>query len=491
MAEVKNSVVVSPACSALLKQADAAIAGGPFSATWDSLETYTIPQWYQDAKFGIFIHWGLYAVPAFNSEWYPRNMYKEGTEEFKHHVATYGPQSKFGYKDFIPMFKAPKFNAEKWARLFKEAGAKFVVPVAEHHDGFAMYNTRLSKWNAAKMGPRKDIISQLAAAIRKEGMIFGVSSHRIEHWWFLNGGMQFDSDVKSGKFSDFYGPAAPDNAPPSKEFMEDWLARCCELIDLYEPQLFWFDWWIEQPTMKSTLRKFAAYYYNRAHQWGKGVAINYKNDAYTPRSAVLDLERGQLADIRPMLWQNDTAVAKNSWGNVRNMDYKTPASIIGDLVDVVSKNGALLLNIGPKADGSIPKEDQEILRAIGQWLNVNGEAIYETRPWKVFGEGPTQVEEGAFADTKRQQFTPADIRFTTRGQTTLYAICMGWPEDGKFVIRSLSSSLRLLTRKIAKVEMLGTKQPLTWSHKSQGLVVEAPKAKPCEHAFTLKIQFEV
>jgi alpha-L-fucosidase len=377
------------------------IAVGPFAPSWGSLETSSIPTWYQDAKFGIFIHWGVYAVPAFGNEWYPRNMYQPESPEFKHHVERYGPQDKFGYKDFIPLFKAREFDATAWARLFKKSGARFVVPVAEHHDGFQMYNSALSKWNAAKMGPKKDIVGLLAKAIRKEGLVLGLSSHRIEHFWFFNGGRRCASDVLDPKFADLYGPASLDHTPPTTPFMEDWLARCCELVDKYQPQLFWFDWWIEQPVMKPFLRQFAAYYYNRAAQWGQGVAINYKNDAYTPRSAVLDLERGQLADIRPLFWQNDTSVAKNSWGYTEGNDYKTAASLIGDLVDVVSKNGALLLNIGPRADGTIPREDQDLLLEIGKWLSVNGDAIYGTRPWKVFGEGPTQVTEGAFTDTQR------------------------------------------------------------------------------------------
>ncbi len=470
-----------------IAQIDAAIAAGPFKADWLSLETASVPRWYEDDKFGIFIHWGVYSVPAFGNEWYPRNMYIEGSKEFRHHVETYGPHSKFGYKDFIPMFKAQRFNADAWAKLFKAAGAKFVVPVAEHHDGFQMYASGLSKWNAARMGPRKNIVGLLAAAVRKGGLRLGVSSHRIEHWWFMNGGMKFDSDVKTGKWADFYGPTAADNVPPSREFMDDWLARSCELIDLHRPELFWFDWWIEQPVMKSYLRRFAAYYYNRAAQWGIPVAINYKNDAFSPKSAVLDIERGQLADIRPLFWQNDTAVAKNSWCNVRNLDYKMPAAIVGDLVDVVSKNGALLLNVGPASDGTIPAGDQKILLEVGQWLKVNGEAIYGTRPWKVYGEGPTQVGEGSFTDTKRKDFTAQDFRFTSRGQTTVYAIGLGWPADGVFTIRSLGSNLRLLTRAIEGIDLLGGKPGLQFKQDTGGLKVTVPSRKPCRHAFVLKL----
>ena len=465
------------------------IAAGPYRSTWESLENIGIPKWYEDAKFGIFVHWGPYAVPAFDSEWYPRNMYIEGHKAYEHHLKTYGQHAKFGYKDFIPLFKAEKYNPAAWAKLFAASGAKFVVPVAEHHDGFAMYDTKLSKWNARRMGPKKDVFAALAAAVRKEGMTLGLSNHRIEHWWFFNGGQKFDSDVKTGKFTDLYGPAAPEHSPPSKEFMEDWLARCCELVDLFHPQVFWFDWWIEQPLMKPYLREFAAYYYNRGVEWGIPVSINYKNDAYTPKSAVLDLERGQLSDIRSMFWQNDTSVAKNSWCFTENNEYKTSTSIIGDLVDVVSKNGALLLNIGPRADGTIPAEDERILLDIGKWLAVNGEAIYGTRPWKVFGEGPTQVTEGMFTDTLRSDFTDGDFRFTSRGQKTIYAIGFA-TRDGDVLIRSFGSHLRLLTTEIKAVELLGHRGKLEWSKSPQGLQLRLPQRLPSSHAFAVKVSCE-
>jgi len=270
------------------------IAGGPFQATWESLQQHTVPSWYEEAKFGIFIHWGIYSVPAFGNEWYPRNMYRQGTAEFQHHVATYGPQSQFGYKDFIPQFKAEQFNPDQWAELFQTAGARYVVPVAEHHDGFAMYDTALSQWCAAKMGPQRDIIGELAQAVRRQGLVFGLSSHRAEHWWFFNGGMQFDSDVRDPRYYDFYGPARPSSEDwkskdwlprPDARFLDDWLARICELVDQYQPQLVYFDWWVEQIVFQPYLQKFAAYCYNRAAARQQEVAINYKNEAF-PTGAV-------------------------------------------------------------------------------------------------------------------------------------------------------------------------------------------------------------
>ena len=352
-----------------------------------------------------------------------------------------------------------------------------------------MYDSALSRWNSKKMGPKRDIVGELAAAVRKEGLVLGVSSHRAEHWWFMNGGMEFDSDVKDPKYADLYGPAAAGGTMPDAEFLENWLARTCELVDKYQPQIVWFDWWIEQPCFKPYLRRLAAYYYNRAAQWGKGVAINYKNDAYAPRAAVLDLERGQLAEIHPLFWQNDTAVAKNSWGYVKPMEYKTPTAVIGDLVDVVSKNGALLLNVGPKSDGTIPREDQDILLEIGRWLAVNGEAIYETRPWKVFGEGPTRVEGGMFTDQKRTEFTSQDIRFTSRGRQTLYAIILGKPA-GEVRVRTLGSDLRVAPGEITDVSMLGSKQKLTWSRDADCLRVKLSAKLPCQHAWTIKIEWK-
>jgi alpha-L-fucosidase len=462
------------------------IPEGPFEPTWESLETYTIPDWYVDAKFGIFIHWGVYSVPAFGNEWYPRNMYQEGSAEFNHHVETYGPHKQFGYKDFIPQLTAEKFDAAEWADLFAKSGAKYIMPVAEHHDGFAMCASSFSKWNAVEMGPKRDIIGLLAEAVRARGMVFALSSHRAEHWWFMDGGMKFDSDVKDPEFFDFYGPAEPEGTEPNDEYLEDWLARTCELVDRYQPQVVWFDWWIQKLSFKPYLKRFAAYYYNRGAEWGKGVAINYKDDAYPIKAAMFDIERGQLTDIREPFWQTDTAVSKNSWGYITNQDYKAVTDVVHDLIDIVSKNGCMLLNIGPRPDGTIPEGDAEILLGIGQWLGINGEAIYGTRHWKVFGEGPTQVIGGGFNDTKREPFTSRDVRFTVKDDA-LYAIVLGWPEGPQITIQSLSTNLKLYLDEIGGVEMLGCVEPLKWTRDESGLNVTMPSGRPCEHAFVLKI----
>lgn len=486
--------------SATLQTIDRVAAAGPFQPNWDSLANYKVPDWYQDAKFGIFIHWGLYSVPAFEHEWYPRGMYdpQHGRPTIHpHHVAAYGPVDMFGYKDFIPLFRAGKFDPAAWARLFREAGAKYVIPVGEHHDGFPMYDSDYTEWSAAKLGPKRDVVGDLAKAVRDEGLVFGASSHRAEHWWFYGPGRKIPSDVQDERYRGLYGPARDrkesedGKTPPDEAFLTDWLLRTCELVDKYQPQVIWFDWWIAQPAFHPYLQRFAAYYYNRGAEWGKGVAINYKKhggESFPDTAGVLDIERGQLANKRDLFWQTDTSLSTKSWGYVNDQEYKTVNSIVDDLVDIVSKNGSLLLNIGPKPDGTIPEPEEQMLREIGTWLRLNGEAIYSTRPWSVFGEGATQVVEGAFGERKRKDFTAQDIRFTTRGDT-LYAILLDWPgDDATITLKSVTDAA--YPHKIARVALLGHSGPLEFDRSPAALTIKLP-AKPTAdgslHAFVLKI----
>ncbi|MFC8799141.1 alpha-L-fucosidase [Promicromonospora sp. NPDC057138] len=453
------------------------IEAGPYEASWESLQSYRAPLWYHDGKFGIFLHWGVFSVPAFEDEWYSRNMYLQGSKPFEHHVATYGPQRTFGYKDFIPSFTMNKFQPDDWAALFKEAGAQFVVPVAEHHDGFALYDTDRSRWSVTQLGPRQDVFRQLGDAVDRAWMVLGASSHRAEHWFFMNGGSRFDSDVRDPAYADFYGPAQREEIAPNERFLEDWLLRCVEIVDKYRPQIFYFDWWIESAAFEPYLRRFAAYYYNRAAEWGREVVINFKWDSFAPGSAVYDIERGAMGGIRDVVWQNDTSVSRTSWSWVEGHDYKGAHELIAELADTVSKNGVLLLNIGPRADGAIPEEERRLLQAIGAWLTRNGEAIYGSRPWTIPGEGPTVVTVGSFVDSSSPEYTAADVRFTTRTHVTgdyVYATLLAHPEDGVARIRSFGSGAGLLARGIREVRVLGSQDEVAWQQSAESLDVTLP-----------------
>ncbi|HKW17966.1 MAG TPA: alpha-L-fucosidase [Terriglobales bacterium] len=487
--------------NALLKQVDDVDHQGPFRPDWESLQKYEAPEWYRDAKFGIFIHWGVYSVPAFGSEWYPRMMYVKDSPEYKHHIETYGPQDKFGYKDFIPMFKAEHFDPAAWAELFKKSGAKYVVPVAEHHDGFAMYDSGLSDWTVVKMGPHRDTTGELARTVRAAGLHFGVSSHRVEHNFFLGPGRTIASDVNDPQYAMFYGPAHTwtmnsggtplnnDFTYVSQAWSNDWLARASELVEKYHPDIVYFDWWIGQASVRPNLTKFAAFYYNDSLKYDGHVGvINYKDYAMQEHSGVLDIERGQLGDLRPLPWQTDTSVSNKSWGYINNDTFKSPEFIVHQLVDIVSKNGNLLMNIGPRSDGTIPDEVQQVLLDVGSWLRVDGEAIYGTRPWRIYGEGPTKVAAGSFHDTDIEHYKPEDFRFTTKG-SVLYAIGLAWPTSGEAVIHSVA--LGVGNERVNSVDLLGSDAKLQFEQRADGLHVQLPGQSPTKYAYALRVKFDV
>ena len=484
--------------AALLKEVDDVNRQGPFQPDWESLQRYEVPDWYKDAKFGIFIHWGVYSVPAFSNEWYPRNMYEPGSDAYKHHIATHGPQDKFGYKDFVPMFKAERYDPAAWAELFKKAGAKYVVPVAEHHDGFAMYDSGLSDWTAAKMGPHRDVIGDLDKAVRAEGLHFGVSSHRVEHDFFMGAGRKIQSDVNDPQYAAFYGPAQTgviqwgtpvgnDFTYVSSAWTNDWLARSAELVQKYHPDIVYFDWWIGQASIRRDLARFAAFYYNSSRKYGDHVGvINYKDYAMQEHSAVLDIERGQLGEIRPLPWQTDTSVSNKSWGYIKDDTFKSPEFVLDQLIDIVSKNGNLLLNIGPRSDGTIPEPVQRVLLDVGAWLTINGDAIYGTRPWRVYGEGPTKVASGSFHDSEIANYTAEDFRFTTKGDL-LYAIGLAWPTNGEAVIHSLAQTTG--GEPVQSVALIGSDAKLRFEQRADGLHLQLPAQAPAKYAYVLRMPF--
>ena len=470
-----------------LAEIEATIAAGPYAPEWNSLGQFNVPQWFKQAKFGIFIHWGPYSVPAFRNEWYARNMYNIEQPEYEHHIQTYGPQKDFGFKDFIPLFKGENFDADAWVQLFKQTGAKYIFPVAEHHDGFQMYASELSHYNAAEMGPKKDILGALEKAAAKEDLHFCTSSHRAEHWWFLGEGKTFDSDIKEPLVKgDLYWPAMPEpdfqdlfSVPyPNQEFLEDWLLRTCEIIKNYQPELLYFDWWIQHDSFKEVLKKMMAYYYNMGAKAGKEVGVCYKHDALAFGSGIPDVERGKFKDPKPFYWQTDTAIARNSWCYTTSLEYKDVSELVIDLVETVSKNGNLLLNVGPKADGTIPERDREIMLTIGDWLATNGEGIYESKMWRISGEGPTEIVEGQFQDQTKLEYTSADIRYTSRGDS-VYAYVLGTVTAEAVVLPALSLSEdqnNLMFHGIVEEVTLMGHGPIEYTQDHEGLKALVPAA---------------
>ncbi|HYX09565.1 MAG TPA: alpha-L-fucosidase, partial [Bacteroidales bacterium] len=395
-----------------------AIPPGPYDAAYQSLDKHVaIPKWFKNAKFGIYAHWGVYSVPAYDNEWYPRNMYNKTGKVYKHHVETYGSPLKFGYPDFVSMFAAEQFDADQWAKLFKEAGAKFAGPVAEHHDGFSMWNSSWTPWNAYDKGPHKDIVGELEKAIHNQGLKFMTSFHHARNNLWENDGkweghysyvkQYFPSLLEDPKRAIMYGYI------PRQTFLEMWRGKLEEVIKNYHPDMMWFDFELKE-IPDSVKTKYLAYYFNKADKWGKQVMVTSKNHQLPDDVGVQNFERGRASELKKNVWLTDDAIGDNSWSYVKNLKLKSTVEILHELIDIVSKNGVLLLNISPKASGIIPQDQQRILRRMGNWLEQNGEAIYGTRPWKVFGEGPTRLKKGG-AFIKKINYTPKDIRYTQKG----------------------------------------------------------------------------
>ena len=482
MAPQTRSEVVNAAVAALPTK----MPPGPFQPTWESLQAnYRVPQWVVGAKFGLFLHWGLYAVPAHHNEWYEKHMY--GAER-SWHTNHFGPQEKFGYKDFIPLFTAEKFDPDAWAELFKKAGARFVIPAAQHHDGFALWDSAVTPFNARQMGPKRDLIGELARAVRKQGLKFGVSNHGIENFQFINPPADLAAELKARqadlydpKWADFYNVADRSDAA-CRKFLVNWFERNVELIDKYQPDILWFDNGVDIRYLDPLKLRVAAYYYNRAKEWGKEVSISTKKAAYAPSNkntetigSIIDFEKigtRSPAGIRTGVWMVDEPIG-STWGYTSDMRVSSPGSVVAKLADTASKNGTLLLNVSPRADGTIPAEQQNTVLEIGRWLELNGEAIYDTHNWTKLGEGGGRNQSGP------------NIRFTVSGNT-LYAIILGnWPGE-EAVIASLADGLPA-QGKIETVSLLGHDGNLQFTQDAGGLKVKLPAAAPCKYAYTLKI----
>ena len=468
--------------------------------TTKNLALHEVPEWYRDAKFGVFIHYGVYAVPAFGDEWYGHHMYIPGSVSYggdtiyDYHLATYGGAAKFGYKDFIPAFadglKAfQKANmADRWADLFRQAGARYVMPVGIHHDSFALYDSDIqTTYNSVNVGG-VDYICELEKACRDRGLRFGVSNHFVENDWFFDDAYGEGTDLgeKNPDGTLKYGELYGDGLTKSEAHIHKWFDISMEIIDKYHPDLIYYDFDLncEELTKYDDANRFLmlANYYNRALTTNPdGVVCCYKYDAFTEREALLDKERSSLAEIAEIPWQTDTSVGKKSWGYITNEEYRTADQFIGALADVVSKNGNLLLNVGPKADGTIPDEAKQTLLGIGAWLQQYGDAIYATRPWTICGEGPTVATDDNFT------YAPGDIRFTTgKAGDKLYVISLAGTGD-TLTVQTLKTG-NWNTDTVAAVSLVnGTERTaLDWRQTDGGLVVTVPaSAEP----YALEVTF--
>lgn len=483
MAPETNPAVVAAAVATL----PIAMPAGPFAPTWESLrQNYAVPPWFVGAKFGLMLHWGLYAVPAHHNEWYEKHLY--GNAAIRDwHVEKFGPLDRFGYKDFIPRFTAEKFDPAAWAELFRRAGARFVIPTAQHHDNFALWDSQVTRFNAKAMGPKRDLIGELAQAVRARGLKFGVSNHGIENFTFINP-LPEVSDALKARQADLYDPAwagfyhvADRSDAALQEFLHDWFARNVELIEKYRPDMLWFDNGIDIRYLDPLKLQLAAYYYNRAREWGQDVSISTKKAAFAP-GGLNDKQIGSIVDfekvgarspsgIRPGVWQVDDAIG-STWGYTDGMTVASPAEILRRLIDTVSKNGTYLLNLSPKADGTIPPEQQDVLLEIGRWLEVNGEAIYDTHNWTTFGAGGGRGEPGP------------TIRFTVKGDF-LYAILLGNYPTGEVTIPLPGATNT--TGTITAISLLGSRDPVAFTQDGAGLKVKLPATAPGKYAFVLKL----
>lgn len=472
------------------------ITEGPFKPTVASLRQHNAaPEWFRDAKLGIYAHWGIYSVPAFGDEWYPSWMwmkdwpaYPKAAKYYEYHMKHYGGPKKFPYHKFADLFTAEKFDAEEWAELYQKAGARFAGPVAEHSDGYAMWDSDVTPWNVMDTGPKRDITGELAVALRKRGLKFMGSFHHDRHVQRYAGTLDITqrNEDKAGnhgwdshypwvkglatsstdeKLKHLYG-----NMPEEEWLREHWLGTVKEFSEKYDPDLIWFDAWLDRIPASYRLCMSADFLNNAvANGNADQVMFVHKQQDLPTLWSVEDFEKGRLDRMSELPWLTDDTISYGSWSYTQDLKIKSTRQVLHEFIDIVSKNGQLLLNISPKADGSIPQDQKDVLLGMGAWLERNGEAIYETRPWKVYGEGPTKMyNSGRF--TKEVPYTPEDVRFTTNGPDTLYVIALGQPK-GELKVQSLGQNVTLYVDDIATIEQLGVGMVEGWRRDADALVI--------------------
>ena len=475
-----------------------------YEPSWESLNQHEIPQWLLDAKIGLYGHWGIYSIPAFKTEWYGRLMYDKqtrGDAVFNHHIEKYGKQSEFGYKDFVPMFKAEKFDPDEWAEIIVNSGVKFAGITAVHHDGFCLWDSKYTRWDSMDMGPKRDLYGELVASIRKadpEMKILTCFHHYRTYGWFntkdkalLEQGKKEGWDIFDPRYADFY--RNPETEPQEK-FLAEWRNKIVEVIDNYQPDVIWFDGGgFRKGENEPTTLEVLTHFYNTQNKKGTPVEVVNKKSNFHPDFGLRNFEKGGNRPPKTdFYWADDLNIANRGWCYTDDINYRSTNQIIDGFVDRVSRGGGLMLSISPKGDGSIPQEQKDILRAIGQWLKVNGEGIYGTRKWKIETEGPVDKflsDSGSKIMWNFEDKCDAgDIRFTKKGNR-LFAFVLDWPKNGEVLIKSLHSNEKIsTTNEIVSVKMLGTKGQLKWHRDKSGLKVIFPKNPPCDYVYGLEVE---
>ncbi|WP_282049463.1 alpha-L-fucosidase [Maribacter aquivivus] len=474
-----------------------------FEENWKSLEKVNaVPDWFQDAKFGIYAHWGPVSsafegsdTDTFYAGWHGMKMYEDGkkvptkngkpTSNFEHHSKKYGNPKKYGYKHIIEQFDPSAFDAKEWSDLFAKSGAKFAGPVAMHHDNFAMWDSKTTRWNSMNYGGI-DPSAELKKEIEAKGLKFMASFHHAFTWKYFAPAHKYGG-VKAEDYDLYTNPHSLESDTPDEQFYKDWWAKMKEYIDVYQPDLIWFDWWLENMTEESRL-EFLAYYYNKGIEWDKEVVVSYKETTFPETVAVKDYERGRPNQPKSPSWLTDTS--PGAWFYRPNAKFKTPNELVDILVDIVSKNGLMLLNVPPNPDGSIPQEMQDLLINMGEWLAINGDAIYATRPWTIFGEGPTRLPEGGHKVEKfKIEYKNTDIRFTKKSDKEFYIIVLDTPTN-EIIVKSLSTEIGVLNSKIENITLLGSSEKINWVKDERGLVIQAPSKMPSKYAHAFKVLLE-